>query len=167
MGMATAAGCSSGDNGAPAPVEAGVSSSGGSSSGGSDSGSTCADAGPSVATLDAGNATWACLETQCASALATCATDCMCNQAFLTALGCTAGGGSAITCFTTAATTGGANAITVGTCLQTKSASCGGPTPEAGTEGGTPEGGSSGGEGGPSGDGGGDAASASDAPTGG
>ena len=82
----------------------------------------CASIGVNPATIDAG-ALWGCFQQACSSQLAACAGDCTCSNAIVTALTCSATGGSIVSCFTTAATADN-NAQAVGICLLGASGSC-------------------------------------------
>jgi hypothetical protein len=93
----------------------------------------------SVATLD-GGATWGCIQAACDSmGLSACAADCVCNNAILSALACvqTMGAANTMSCFTTALTAAESDTAVQGllSCLEAKSASCGGPAIDGGEAG--------------------------------
>jgi hypothetical protein len=109
------------------------------------------EAGPSVATVDAGSTVWSCLEGKCGTQLTACAADCPCNNGVAMALMCIQGMGgqdasAAImqTCFTSGSLGPLASKMDVSmlfSCLLMNSPMCGGASfPDAG-EGGAGEGG--------------------------
>jgi hypothetical protein len=115
-------GCSSSSSPATTTPEASTDSGGDEDV---DAGTTpCTPAPVNAATFDAGNATWSCLQTACATTLAACGADCPCNDAILAALLCQADGGSTTLCFTPAYEVDNAGSAVIA-CLQTKTAGCG------------------------------------------
>jgi hypothetical protein len=101
---------------------------------------TCVPFDASVATIPTGDPTWTCFQSMCATELGACAADCVCNDAILGALLCSAAPGANQTnCFIAGLAMSPTLGGTVFGCLQMKRAAC---TPEGGAEGGT-EGGSS------------------------
>ncbi len=99
-------------------------------------GNACALTDANAATVE-GGAGWACYEGACASVLAACAADCVCNDTILWALLCTADGGSSNTCFSDAigAHIDDRNVVLVGNCLVFNAASVCGKQGDAGDSG--------------------------------
>ena len=94
----------------------------GGGAGGADAGAPCTAMDASVATIDSGTR-WACLQGVCMAPLEACAADCVCNNAVLAALQCSATGGSQTTCFTPVFSAGSTGNAVV-TCLVTSSPGC-------------------------------------------
>jgi hypothetical protein len=144
---------------AAAAVACSSSSSGGSPDAGGEAaaedggdGGSCTSLSASVATFDAG-AGWACVQTACATSIAACGQDCVCNNASFEALNCVAEAG--VTSIAAQATqlnsclmvyltplTSETNVATFGECLLTTAKTACVPSSDAGEGGTTSEGGS-------------------------
>ena len=117
-------GCSSSSSSAPTPTTDAATDDAAAGDDADDSAVACTPLPINSATFDAGSPIWSCLQAACGPSLATCATDCVCNNAVLAALSCQADGGTSTTCFTPVASTDTAGGAVI-TCLLAKTAGCG------------------------------------------
>jgi hypothetical protein len=109
-------GCSSSSGGSSSPEDSGTADTstppadtGTTEDAGGDAATPCVTIDASAATIVTGSPVWDCYESMCATALAACAADCLCNDAVLSALQCTAtDGGNQQTCFAGLASLSGA-----------------------------------------------------------
>jgi hypothetical protein len=120
-----------GTGGSAGSSSAGASGSAGNGGSAGTGAAVCTPLAGSAATIAAGPL-WGCFQNACMTELGACAADCECNNATLTALGCVAGGGNQMTCFTPLAGAG-ATGLQVIACLVTSTPGCTAP-PDAGSE---------------------------------
>jgi hypothetical protein len=92
---------------------------------GEDAGGACTPIAPgtTVSGVDGGSQ-WACFQAACGPSLTECSSDCVCNNAILTALECQAGGGTIVACFTPVSTSDDAGTDALD-CLIANMTACG------------------------------------------